>query len=66
MSSLRGEGWTASIVVEIDGQKGGLVAKVEKTRGMEVIEARDEGFGPAEEGDESGDGVGNEARIKDD
>ena len=65
MSSFRGEGRTASIMVEIDGQKGGLVAEVKKTRCMEVVEAGNEGFGAAEESDESGDGVGNEAEMKD-
>ena len=61
MGSFRGEAGATGVVVEIDGQKGGLVTEVDEAEVVEVVKAGDESVGATEEGDEGRGRVGYEA-----
>jgi len=47
-----------------DGEEGLLVADVEKAGGVQVGEARDEGGGAAEGGDQAGHVLGDEEGVE--
>lgn len=62
MKGLRGEARAAGVVEEEGGEEGDFVGEVEKGGwGKEVLQAGDERGGAAEEGDEGGEVVGDEA-----
>lgn len=57
-----GKARTASVVEEVRGEKGDFIGDVEFARwAYEVLEAGDEGYRAAEEGDEAGNRLGNVA-----